>query len=301
MRQKIFITCAVTGAGNNFTKNPAVPITPRQIADAVQEAEGAGAAIAHIHVRDPETGIGSRRTDLYAEVLSRIRDKGCSIIVNFTAGMGGDLVIGRDDPFAFGPDSDLISQAERLVHVEALRPEICTLDCGSYNASADDVVYISTPTQIRQGAERIRTLGVKPELELFDLGHVRHAVEMMRSGAFEPPVMLQFCLGVPYAAPATTESLLAMISLLPTSPNLIWSAFGVGAMQLPMVAQAAILGGNVRVGLEDNIYLGRGKLATNGQLVERAATIITSMGAGVMSPDETRATLGLAQPAARAA
>lgn len=298
MRQKVFITCAVTGAGNNYTKNPAVPITPQQIADAVQEAEGAGAAIAHIHVRDPDTGIGSRRTDLYADVLSRIRDKGCSIIVNFTAGMGGDLVIGQDDPYAFGVNSDLISQAERLVHVEALLPEICTLDCGSYNASADDVVYISTPTQIRQGAARIRAVGVKPELELFDLGHVRHAVEMIAAGAFEPPVMVQFCLGVPYAAPATTEALIAMRSLLPSSPEVIWSAFGVGAMQLPMVAQATILGGNVRVGLEDNIYLSRGKLATNGQLVERAATIVNAMGASVMGPDETRALLGLAAPQA---
>ncbi len=156
-------------------------------------------------------------------MLERIRDKGCSIITNFTAGMGGDLVIGQDDPFAFGPDTDLISAAERLVHVDALRPEICTLDCGSYNASADDVVYISTPTQIRQGAERIRSLGVKPELELFELGHVRHAVEMIQAGAFDPPVMIQFCLGVPYAAPAPTEALLAMRALLADTPDVIWS------------------------------------------------------------------------------
>ncbi len=292
MNREVFITCAVTGAGENVRKSDKVPVSPETIAGDVVAAARTGAAIAHIHVRDPATGVGSRDTKLYAEVIERVRASGVDVIINLTAGMGGDLVIGSDDPFAFGPDSDLVSQTTRLEHVAALRPEICTLDCGSYNVGPGSTVYVSTSDMIEQGARDIRALGVKPELEVFELGHVHHAQQLAASNAFDEPVMVQLCLGVPGAAPATPEALMAMKSLLP-SAGVIWSAFGTGAMQMPMVAQAIANGGNVRVGLEDNIYLSRGVLATNDQLVQRARTIVESMGARVLDPAETRRKLHL--------
>lgn len=293
MNNEVFITCAVTGAGDGYLKNPHVPITPVAIADDVLAVGSAGAAIAHIHVRDPDTGKGSRRTDLYAEVVERVRSKNKTIILNLTAGMGGDLDVGHGDPLAFGADTDLIGPMERLVHVDALRPEICTLDCGSYNVGPGNLVYISTSDQIRRGAEQIRALGVRPELEVFDLGHFRFVLELLEGGVIDKPAMVQFCLGVPYGAPADTASMKVLADMA-RERDLIWSAFGVGRMQLPMVAQAVLLGGNVRVGLEDNIYLRRGEPATNIGLVQRAVTIIQAMGASVMGPERCREHLALA-------
>ena len=292
MNKDVFITCAVTGAGNAHRKSSKVPVTPKQIAEAVAEAASAGAAIAHIHVRDPETGEGSRDVGLYRQVLEHVRSIGTDIIINLTAGMGGDLIIGSSDPLQYEPGTDLVGFLERLAHVEELLPDICTLDCGSYNVGRGNLVYISTSEQIRAGAERIGQLGVKPELEVFDTGHLRFALELIKDGAFKAPVLMQFCLGVPYGAPATPSLMLTMRDML-TSDNVIWSGFGVGRTQIPMAAQALLLGGNVRVGLEDNIYLDKGVFATNGELVERAVTIIETLGARVMTPAETRRKLGL--------
>jgi uncharacterized protein (DUF849 family) len=292
MNHDVFITCAVTGAGAGPKKNPHVPVTPEQIANDVLAVADAGAAIAHVHVRDPKTTEGSRDTALYAEVLERVREKNRDVIVNMTAGMGGDLVLSADDPLKAAPGTDLVTQAERLVHVDALRPDICTLDCGSYNVGEGHLVYISTTEQIRTGAKMIRGFGVKPELEVFDLGHLSLVVKLMDEGQFEPPPMIQFCLGVDFGAPATTTSMKAMADAV-SGRNIVWSAFGVGRMQMPMVAQAVLLGGNVRVGLEDNIWLAKGVPATNVQLVQQAKSIIESLGARVMSPAATRDKLSL--------
>lgn len=292
MNQDVFITCAVTGAGPGPRKNPHVPVTPAQIAADVLAVAEAGAAIAHVHVRDPQTTEGSRDTELYAEVLQRVRERNSSVIVNFTAGMGGDLEIGSTDPLVPGPGTDLVTQEERLVHVDRLRPDICTLDCGSYNVGEGNLVYVSTVDQIRRGADLIRGYAVKPELEVFDLGHLDLVMKLIREGAFEAPPMIQFCLGVSYGAPATTTAMKAMADAV-AGMDVIWSAFGVGRMQMPMVAQAVLLGGNVRVGLEDNIWLEKGVPATNVALVQRARTIIEAMGARVMSVSATRDRLGL--------
>lgn len=293
MNPEVFITCAVTGAGEAFRKSDRVPITPEAIAnDAIAAAE-AGAAIAHIHVRDPKTGACSRETRLYAEVVERVRASKVDVILNLTAGMGGDLVVGKDDPFAFGSATDLVDAATRLAHVTELRPEICTLDCGTFNQGQGSLIYVSTYDMIEQMARAILAVGVKPELEVFELGHLSHVQKLIASGLLSEPAMIQLCLGVPALAPATPEVLTAMKSLLPETST-VWSAFGVGASQLPMVALAAAFGGNVRVGLEDNLYLRRGVLATNAQLVEKARTIVESMGARVLNPAETRKKLGLA-------
>lgn len=289
---KPFITCAVTGAGEGPKKNDLVPITPRQIADDVIRVAKAGAAIAHIHVRDPETTKGSRKVELYEQVVDYIKKEKCDVIINLTAGMGGDLEIGKDDLFSFGTETDLIGPIERLVHVEKIRPDICTLDCGSYNVGNGNLVYVSTSDQVRIGAEHIKALKVRPELEVFDLGHFRYVIELVERGVFDGPTMVQFCLGVPYGAPADTSAMKAFVDMA-QGHNIIWSAFGVGRMQMPMVAQAVLLGGNVRVGLEDNLYLGKGKPASNEMLVRNATTIIESMGSQVMSAAECRELLQL--------
>jgi len=292
LKKQVFITCAVTGAGAGPHKNPFVPVTPEEIADDVLAVAAAGASIAHIHVRDPKTKEGSRDTALYAEVIERVRAKNTEVIINTTGGMGGDLVIGSDDPFDFGADSDLVSQKARLVHVSALRPDISTLDCGSYNVGEGNLVYVSTAEQIREGARLIREMGVKPELEVFDLGHLDFVIKLIKEGAFDGPVMIQFCLGVNFGAPATPGAMKAMADAV-AGLDVIWSAFGVAQMQLPMVAQAVLLGGNVRVGLEDNIWLGHRVPATNVDLVNRARTIIEAMGGSIMDAAQTREELGL--------
>jgi uncharacterized protein (DUF849 family) len=290
----VFITCAVTGVGDTTDASELVPVTPEQIADAAIEAARAGAAVAHIHVRDPATGKGARDVALYREVVERIRSANVDVVLNLSAGMGGDLVLGGDDaPLPLDPaGTDMAGAAERLAHVEVLLPEICTLDCGSLNfAAGGDYVLVNTPGILRAMARRIRELGVRPELEVFDTGHLVMVRDLIRAGLIDDPVLIQLCMGIPYGAPDDPTTLMTMVNQLPA--GCVFSAFSIGRMQLPYVAMAALAGGNVRVGLEDNIYLSRGVLATNGQLVERAVTILTAMNATVLGPDEVRAKLRL--------
>ena len=290
----VFITCAVTGAGALGDKTERVPVTPEQIADAAVEAARAGAAVAHIHVRDPATGKGARDAALYREVVERVRSSDVDVVINLSAGMGGDLVLGGDEaPLPLDPEkTDMVGAAERLAHVEELMPEICTLDCGSMNfAAGGDYVLVNTPGILRAMARRIQELGVRPELEVFDSGHLVLVKELVREGLIDDPVLIQLCMGIPYGAPDDPTTLMTMVGGLPAGS--VFSAFSIGRMQLPYVAMAALAGGNVRVGLEDNIYLSRGVLATNAELVERAVTILEAMNARVLGPGEVREKLRL--------
>lgn len=291
MNNEVIITCAVTGAGDTTGKSSLVPITPTQIADAAIEAAKAGAAVAHIHVRDPETGKGSRDTALFKEAVDRIRDSGVDVIINLTAGMGGDWIPSDEDPSMPGPGTDMVGPEERLAHVVECLPDICSLDCGTMIFGNGNDLYLNTPTYLRTMAKITQDLGVKPELEVFDFGQIRLATALVDEGLIDAPPMFQLCLGIPWGAGADTETMAAMKQALPE--NSVWAGFGVSKMQMPMVAQAAILGGNVRVGLEDNIYLDRGVLATNGQLVERAGEILSRLGCSVLGPDEARKKIGL--------
>jgi len=289
-----FITCAVTGAGDTAGRSDRVPVTAEQIADSAIEAAGAGAAIAHIHVRDPDTGRGSRRPELYREVVERIRGADIDVVLNLTAGMGGDLVLGGTDRPLPLDDSgtDMAGAAERLAHVEELRPEICTLDCGSMNfAAGGDYVMVNTPAMLRAMAARIQAAGVRPELEVFDTGHLRIVKELIAEGLIDDPVMIQLCMGIPYGAPDDPGTLLAMVSQLP--PGAVFSAFSISRMELPYVAMAVLAGGNVRVGLEDNLYLSRGVFASNAQLVDRAVEIVERLGGRVAGPTQVRERLQL--------
>ena len=291
MNHDVIITCALTGAGDTVDKHPAMPVTPTQIAAAAVEAAKAGATVVHCHVRDPITGKGSRDPALYREVMARIRDSGVDIIVNLTAGMGGDLEIGAGEtPLAFGPATDLVGPLARLVHVEELLPDLCTLDCGTLNFGDGDTIYVSTPAALRAGAKRIAELGVKAELEIFDTGHLWFANQMIKEGLLRDP-LFQLCLGIPWGAPADTTTMKAMVDNLPAGVN--WAAFGIGRMQMPMAAQAVLLGGHVRVGLEDNLWLDKGVPASNGSLVERVIKLIECMGARPMSPAAGRVKMGL--------
>ena len=289
MNQDVIITCAVSGAGDTVGKHPAIPVTPQQIAEAAIEAAKAGAAIAHCHVRDPETGKGSRDPALFREVVDRIRDSGVDVVVNLTAGMGGDFVPGEDNPVIGGPGSDLVGPEERLRHVEELTPEICSLDCGTLNFG--NSVYVSTPAYLRVMAARIKELGVKPELEVFDLGHLRFANQLVAEGLIADPPLYQICLGIPWGAPADPATMKTMRDMLPEGAQ--WAGFGISRHEMPMVAQAVLLGGHVRVGLEDNLYLERGVFASNGELVEKAIGIVGNMGARILTPAEAREKLGL--------
>ena len=290
----VFITCAVTGVGDTTDASGLVPVTPQQIADAALDAARAGAAVVHIHVRDPATGKGARDVALYREVVERIRSTDSDVVLNLSAGMGGDLVLGGDEaPLPFDrAGTDMAGASERLAHVEELLPEICTLDCGSLNfAAGGDYVLVNTPGILRAMARRIRELGVRPELEVFDTGHLVMVRHLIREGLIEDPVLIQLCMGIPYGAPDDPTTLMALVNQLPA--GCVFSAFSIGRMQLPYVAMAALAGGNVRVGLEDNLYLSRGVLATNAQLVERAVTILTAMNARVLGPADVRAKLQL--------
>lgn len=294
MNTEVFITCAVTGAGDTAGKSEHVPVSPAEIAAAAIEAAKAGAAIAHIHVRDPATGKGSRDPKLYAEVVDRVRSSGIDVVLNLTAGMGGDLVLGGTEaPLPLdAKGTDMAGAAERLVHVEALLPEICTLDCGSMNfAAGGDYVMTNTPDMLREMARRIRAAGVRPELEVFDFGHMVMVKDLIAEGLIEDPVMIQLCMGIPYGAPDDPATFMALAAQVP--PGAVFSAFSIGRMQLPYVAMAALAGGNVRVGLEDNLFLSRGVKATNGALVERAVTILQAMNARVLGPAEVRDKLKL--------
>ena len=292
MNRNIIVTCAVTGSGDSVGKHPAIPVTPNEIANAAIEAAKAGAAIAHIHVREPDSGKPSRRVELYSEVVSRIRESNVDIIINLTTGMGGDLFLGPDEePMNFSDNTDCVGIMERIKHVEELLPDICSLDCGSFNYAEGDYVYISTPNMLEQGAIRLQEIGVKPELEVFELGHISFAKHLMAQGLLDDPPLFQVCLGIRWAAEASTASFKTMVDALPGGCN--WAGFGTSAMEMPMVAQAVLLGGNIRVGLEDNLYLEKGVFASNGQLVERACNIVELMGCSIQTPSEARETLGL--------
>lgn len=291
MNSGVIITCAVTGSGDTAGKNPAVPVTPAQIADACVQAADAGAAIVHVHVRDPETRRGCRDTGLFRQVVEQLRERAPDLILNLTCGMGGDFVPGEDDPTVPAAGTDLIGPLERLAHVEELRPEICSLDCGSMNFGLGHEVYINTTANLEIMAERCQKIGVKPELEVFDLGQIRCAKYLRDKGLVADPPVFQICLGLAWGAGADAESMLAMRNELPEGSK--WFAFGVGRQQMPMAAQSVLLGGHVRVGLEDNLYLSRGVLASNGELVEKAVRIIEELGGQVLGPGAARKELGL--------
>jgi len=291
MNFEVVLTCAVTGAGDTTGRSPHVPVTPEEIATAAIEAAKAGASAAHIHVRDPKTGKGSRDVGLFTETVDRVRSSDTDVVINLTAGMGGDWVISDENPAMPGPGTDMIGPEERLAHVIALKPEICSLDCGTMNFGNGNEIYISTPPYLRKMAEIVQGLGVKPELEVFDLGHIRFAKQMIAEGLINEPPMFQICLGIPWGAEQSVDTMKVMKDELPA--NASWASFGISRMQMPMAAAAVAMGGNVRVGLEDNIYLDRGVLATNAQLVERAVEIIDRMGGRVLTPAEAREKLGL--------
>ena len=293
MNFNVFITCAVTGSGNSVGKHPAIPITPQEIATAAIEAATAGAAIVHIHVRDPHSGAPSRDPKLFTEVVDRIRDSDTDVVINTTAGMGGDMVFGPgENPLPLDAEgTDLAGPLERLAHVEQLLPEICTLDCGTMNFAESNYVMTNTPGMLKTMAKRVQELGVRPELEVFDTGHLVFVKELIAEGLLDDPIMIQLCMGIPYGAPDDPGTLLSMVNQLPAGA--VFSAFSIGRNQLPYVAMAALAGGNVRVGLEDNLYLEKGVFASNAQLVERAVVILSGMNVGIMGPDQVREKLSL--------
>ncbi len=289
MKSKVMLTCAVTGAGATTKKHSGVPVTPPQIAAACIEAAKAGASAVHVHVRDPITGAGARDPALYREVVSRVRETGVDIVLNLTCGMGGALMLDREDPSLMIAGTDLAKPADRMTHVVELLPEMCTLDCGSMNFGAD--VVINRVGDLERMARIAQGLGVKPELEVFDLGQIGIARHLIDSGLIDGVPLFQLCLGIAGGASATPESMLALRNALPAGAE--WAAFGISRAEFPMVAQAALLGGNVRVGLEDNLYLEAGRLASNGELVEKAIRILQLIGVSVMTPAQTREALKL--------
>ena len=290
LAREVFITCAVTGSADSVRKNANVPVTPAQIASSALDAHAAGAAVVHLHVRDPQSGMASRGGALFSEVVARIRSENRSVILNLTGGMGGDLMFGADHaPLAFRAGTDFVGPLERISHVLELLPEIGSLDCGSLNF--DELLYGTTPNFLRTMARAYQQRNVRPELEVFELGHIELAKQLMAEGLIDQPALFQLCLGIKYGAPASSEAMKAMRDALPRGSH--WSAFGLGRMQMPMVAQSVLLGGNVRVGLEDNLYLDKGVPATNAQLVTRARAIIELLGVQVLTAPETRERLGL--------
>lgn len=289
IKNKAIVTCAVTGAGDTSKVNPHVPVTPEEIAKASIEAAKAGASVVHIHARNPKTGGVSHDPALYREIVERIRESETDIVINITSGGGGDFVPNPHNPYQAGEGSDLQTGEERHMPVDQLKPEMCTLDCGSVNFG--DLVYVSPTEWLRHQAKLIRESGVKPELECFDTGHIRFANQLISEGLIEGRPHFQFCLGIPWGAAADTETMLYLRSRLPE--NATWSAFGIGAMQMKILAQTALLGGHVRVGLEDNLYLSKGVIARNDQLVEKGIEILRKLGKDPMTPQETRETLEL--------
>ena len=291
MNYEVIVSCAVTGAGDTVGKSPLIPVTPEEVANAAIEAAKAGASIAHIHVRDPKTGKGSRDPELFREVVDRIRSSDTDVVINLTSGMGGDWNPSDDDPSMPGPGTDMIGPLERLAHVKELLPEICSLDCGTLNFGNGNDIYIATPPYLRKMAELTKEWGVKPELEVFELGHLRFAKQMIVEGLIDEPPMFQICLGIPWGADHSVDMLKVMKDELPGKA--VWGGFGISRMQMPIAAATVAMGGNVRVGLEDNIYLERGVHATNAQLVEKVIGIIDRMGARTVTPAEARKKLGL--------
>ncbi len=296
MNREVFITCAVTGSGGTQDRSPHVPRSPKQIADSAIAAAKAGAAVVHCHVRDPETGAPSRRLDLYREVTDRIRDAEVDVVLNLTAGMGGDIVFGGvETPFPVAEGTDMIGASERVAHVAKCLPEICTLDCGTMNFAEADYVMTNTPGALRAMGQMMTDLGVKPEIEAFDTGHLWFAKQLVKEGILEPNALVQLCMGVPWGAPDDLNTFMAMVNNVPD--DWTFSAFSLGRHQMAYVAASVLAGGNVRVGLEDNLWLDKGVLAENWQLVERAGSIIENMGARVIGPSEVREKLGLVKRA----
>ena len=292
MNKKVILTCAVTGAGDTAKRSPYVPVTPEEIALSAIDAAKAGATIAHIHVRDPKTGGISHDPALFREVVERIRESDTDVIINLTSGGGGDWIPSEEDPTVGGPGTDMQTPEERHEPIGELLPEICTLDCGSLNFG--DQIYISPTDWLRKQAKLIQRCGVKPELECFDTGHLRFANQLIEEGLIEGDPMFQFCLGIPWGADDDAETMIYMRDRLPKNAH--WSAFGVGRMQIPVAAQSLLLGGNVRVGLEDNLYLEKGVKATNAGLVEKAVNMMNALGVSPMTPQEAREHLGLKNP-----
>ncbi|MEL7467519.1 MAG: 3-keto-5-aminohexanoate cleavage protein [Pseudomonadota bacterium] len=300
MNREVFITCAVTGSGGTQDKSPEVPRSPEQISHSAIEAAKAGAAVVHCHVRDPETGAPARDPKLYREITERIRDAGTDAVLNLTAGMGGDIITGpASAPLPLANATDMIGAAERVQHVLECRPEICTLDCGTMNFAEADYIMANTPGMLDSMAGMMVASGVRIEIEAFDTGHLWLAKTMVERGVIPEPVLVQLCMGVPWGAPDDLNTFMAMVNNVPAGWT--FSAFALGRNEMPYVAAAVLAGGNVRVGLEDNLYIDRGVFATNAQLVERAVTIIENMGAKVIGPDEVRTKLGIEKRAPLAA
>ena len=297
MNREVFITCAVTGSGSTQDRSHHVPRSPKQIADSAIDAAKAGAAVVHCHVRDPDTGIPSRKIEYYKEVTNRIREADVDVILNLTAGMGGDMVFGSvDSPLPYSEKgTDMAGADERVQHLVECLPEICTLDCGTMNFAEADYVMTNTPGMLRSMAQKMTNLGVRPEIEAFDTGHLWFAKQLVNEGLIENPVMVQLCMNVPWGAPDDLNTLMAMVNNIPIEWT--FSAFSLGRHQMPYVAAAILAGGNVRVGLEDNIFLDKGVLATNAQLVERASKIIHNLGAKIIGPSEVRQKLNLSKRA----
>ena len=292
MNREVFITCAVTGSGGSQDRSPHVPRSPEQIAASAIAAAKAGAAIVHCHVRDPETGTPSRDPKLYREVTERIRDAEIDVVLNLTAGMGGDLVFGPPSkPLPLAEGTDMASAEERIAHIADCLPEICTLDCGTMNFAEADYVMTNTPGMLQAMGGMMTELGVRPEVEAFDTGHLWYAKQLVADGILREPALVQLCMGVPWGAPDDLNTFMAMVNNVPQGWT--WSAFSIGRNELPYVAAAVLAGGNVRVGLEDNLWLAKGELATNEALVARAVTIIEAMGARVIGPAAVRERLGL--------
>jgi len=297
MNREVFITCAVTGSGATQDRSPHVPRSPKEIADSAIAAAKAGAAVVHCHVRDPDTGAPSRRLDLYREVTERIRDADTDVVLNLTAGMGGDIVFGGPEaPFPLNEAAtDMVGATERVAHIAACLPEICTLDCGTLNFAEADYVMTNTPGMLQAMGRMMTDLGVKPEIEAFDTGHLWYAKQLVADGVLDAPALVQLCMGVPWGAPDDLNTFMAMVNNVPD--NWTFSAFALGRNQMAYVAASVLAGGHVRVGLEDNLMLDRGVLATNAQLVERAVGIVERMGARVIGPADVRARLGLVKRA----
>ncbi|MCD1632243.1 3-keto-5-aminohexanoate cleavage protein [Martelella mediterranea] len=301
MNRDVFITCAVTGSGSTQDRSPHVPRSPEAIAKSAIDAAKAGAAIVHCHVRDPETGAPSRLPALYREVTDRIRDAEVDVVLNLTAGMGGDITFGSTEaPLPVNEaGTDMIGAAERVVHIAECLPELCTLDCGTMNFAEADYVMTNTPGMLRAMGQMMTDLGVKPEIEAFDTGHLWFAKQLVKEGILTSPALVQLCMGVPWGAPNDLNTFMAMVNNVPEDWH--WSAFSLGRDQMPYAAAAMLAGGNIRVGLEDNIYLSKGVLATNAQLVEKAVTIAENMGGRVIGPEAVREKLGLVKRAPKGA
>jgi len=292
MNKDVFITCAITGSGSTQDRSPHVPRSPKDIADSAIAAAKAGAAVVHCHVRDPETGVPSRKLEYYRELTDRIRDAEVDMVLNLTAGMGGDIIFGGpNSPLPLAGGTDMVSAEERVAHVAECLPEICTLDCGTMNFAEADYVMTNTPGMLQAMGRMMTDLGVKPEIEAFDTGHLWYAKQLVKDGVLDSPALVQLCMGVPWGAPDDLNTFMAMVNNVPDGWT--FSAFGLGRSQMPYVAASVLAGGNVRVGLEDNLMLGRGNLVTNADLVENAVNIIEGLGAKVIGPDDVRKNLGL--------